>query len=54
MLGSSVKDIVSSLGKIAKIIIEWGKTNAVTYNIGKTEAILFFRSYRQRLNNQLQ
>ena len=46
VLGSSVKVIASSLGKIAKIIIEWGKTNAVIYNIWKTEAILFFCSYR--------
>lgn len=52
-LGSLVKDIVSSLRKIAEMILEWGKINVVTYDTAKIEAILFFYSHRQQLNDQL-
>ena len=51
--GSSVKEIVGSLEKFAKEVIEWGKQNAVTYDISKTEAVLFSKSHRQRLSKQL-
>lgn len=39
-LGSSVKEIVTALGKVAKEIIEWGRQNAITNNTSKTEAVL--------------
>ncbi len=48
--GSSVKEIVEALEKVAKEVIEWGRQNAVTYDISKMEALLFSRSHRQRLN----
>ena len=51
--GSSVKEIVKALEKVAKEVIEWGMLNAVTYDTSKTEAILFSKSHRQRLNKQL-
>ena len=51
--GSPVKEIVKALEKVAKEVIEWGRLNAVTYDISKTEAVLFSRSHRQRLNKQL-
>ena len=47
---SSVKEIVRALEKVAKEVIEWGRVNAVTYNTSKTEAVLFSKSHRQRLN----
>ncbi len=50
--GSSVKEIVKALEKVAKEEIEWGRLNAVTY-VSKTEAVLFSKSHRQRLNKQL-
>lgn len=52
--GSSVKEIVKALEKVAKEIIKWGRLNAVTYNTSKTEALLFSKSYWQWLNKQLQ
>ena len=51
--GSPVKEIVKALEKVAKEVIEWGKRNAVTYDTSKTEAVLFSKSHRQRLNKQL-
>lgn len=50
---SSVNNIALNLEKVAKTVLQWGKTNAVTYNTAKTEAILFSKSHRQRLNYQL-
>ena len=51
---SSVTEIVRSLEKVAKEVVEWGKQNAVTYDTSKTKAVLFSKSHRQRLNKQLQ
>lgn len=51
--GSSVKEIVRSLKKVNKEVIEWEKQNAETYNTSKTKAVLFSKSYRQQLNKQL-
>ena len=51
--GSLVKDIVLTLEKVAKTVLQWSSANAVTYDTAKTEAILFSKSYRQRLNRQI-
>ncbi len=51
--GSSVQEVVKILEKVAKKVLGWGMLNAVTYNIAKTEAILFSKFHRQRLNKQL-
>ncbi len=51
--GSSVKEIVRALEKVAKEVIKWGRQNAVTYDTSKTEAVLFSKSDRQRLSKQL-
>ncbi len=51
--GSSVKETVKALEKVAKEVIEWGRLNAVTYDTSKTETVLFSKSHRQRLNKQL-
>lgn len=49
--GGSVKG--KTLEKVAKTILQWGMLNAVTYDIAKTEAILFSKFHRQRLSRQL-
>ena len=51
--GSSVKEIVRALEKVAKEVIKWGRQNSVTYDTSKTEAVLFSKSDRQRLSKQL-
>ena len=48
--GSSVKEVVKTLEKVAQAVLEWGMLNAVTYDMAKTEAVLFSKSHRQRLN----
>ena len=48
--GSSITEVVKNLEKVAKVVLEWGKLNAVTYDTAKTEAILFSKSRRQRLS----
>lgn len=44
-LGSSIKEIVKALEKIAIEVIAWGMLNVVIYYISKTETVLFFRFY---------
>lgn len=51
--GSSIREIVKALEKVAVEVIEWGRLNAVIYDTSKTEAVLFSKSHRQRLNKQL-
>ena len=51
--GNSVKEVVKTLENVAKAVLEWGKQNAVTYDVSKTEAVLFSKSHRQRLSKQL-
>lgn len=46
-LSSLVKKIVKALKKIAKKILTWEMLNAITYNISKTKAVFFSRSYCQ-------
>ena len=51
--GSSVKEIVKTLEKFAKTVLQWGMLTAVTYDTSKTEAVLFSKSHHQRLGKQL-
>ena len=51
--GSSVKEVAKTLEKVAKTVLEWGNSNSVSYDTSKTEAVLFSKSHRQRLNKQL-
>lgn len=48
-----VKEIVKALEKIAQTVVKLGLLNTVLYNMRKTEAILFLKSYQQQLNKQL-
>ena len=51
--GYSVKEPPKTLGQVAKVVLEWGRSNAVTYDIAKTKAVLFSKAHRQRLNKQI-
>ncbi len=51
--GSLVKNIALTLEKVAKTVLQWGKTNAVPYDTAKTETIIFSKSHRQWLNGQI-
>lgn len=42
--GSSMPEIEKALEKAGKITLDWETRNAVTYDISKTEAILFFKA----------
>ena len=44
-LGSLVKGVVKTLEKVAQEEIQEGTQNVVTYDISKTEAVLFFKSH---------
>ncbi len=48
--GSSVKEVAKTLENVVQVVLKWGKLNAVTYDVSKTEAVLFSKSHRQRLN----
>ena len=47
--GYLVKRLAKTLGGVAKVVLEWEKCNAVTYDIAKKEAVLFSKSHRQRI-----
>ena len=47
--GNTMLDIKRSLEKARKITLDWGKHNAVTYDIAKTKAILFSKARNQKL-----
>lgn len=49
----SMLEIKKSLEKAGKITLDWGTRNAVTYDISKTEAILFSKARNQKLVKQL-
>ncbi len=42
--GNSIIEIKKILEKAGKITLSWGTRNAVTYDISKTEAMLFFKA----------
>ena len=50
---SSVEEVAKTLENVAQVVLKWGRLNAVTYDVSKTEAVLFSKSHRQRLNKQL-
>lgn len=47
--GWSINIIGKLLEKVGKISLEWGSNNSVTYDISKTEAVLFSKARHQRL-----
>ena len=51
--GYLVKQLAKTLGRVATVVLDWGKSNAVTYDIAKTKAVLFSKSHCQRLNRQI-
>ena len=46
--GNSAIDIKKTLEKAGKFFLNWGMRNAVTYDIGKTEAMLFSKARKQK------
>ena len=51
--GHSVIEIKKILEKAGKITLNWGTHNAVTYDISKTKAMLFSKTRKQKLLEQL-
>lgn len=51
--GHSVREITKTLEEAEKMALRWGEYNVVTYNISKTEDILFSKARNQKLNKQL-
>ena len=52
-LGTSMKEIAKTLKKVSKVVLQWGKENAVIYNTGKTELVLFSKARPRCCNRQL-
>lgn len=51
--GNLVGHVVKILEDAGKIALEWGSSNAVSYDISKTEVTLFSKSKPQKLASQL-
>lgn len=50
----SINKIAKTLEKAGDIVVEWGVSNAVTYDMSKTEAVLFSKARRQKLAKLLE
>lgn len=53
IVGYLVSHIAKILEDAGKIALKWGSSNAISYDISKTEAILFLKSKLQKLASQL-
>lgn len=53
-LETLVKEIAKALGEIGNLVVKQGQKNAVIYNMGKIELVLFSHTRQQHLNQQLQ
>ena len=53
MAGHSVYEIKKTLEKVGKIALTWAASHAVTYEISKTEAVLFSKARNHKLTKQL-
>ena len=51
--GHSVYEIRKTLEKVGKIALNWAASHAVTYDISKTEAVLFSKARNHKLTKQL-
>lgn len=45
--------MAKTMEKAGRIVLEWGANNAVTYDMSKTEAVLFSKARRQKLTRLL-
>lgn len=51
--GNSIKEVATSLEKTGEAVLRWGLSNAVTYDIGKTEAILFSKARNRKTAEEI-
>ena len=51
--GNSIHELATSLGKTGETVLRWGLSNAVTYDIAKTEAILFSRARDKKAKEEI-
>lgn len=50
--GNLIQEVATILKKMGETVIRWGFTNAVTYDIAKTEAILFSPTRSKKVNKE--
>ena len=50
----SINKIAKTLEKVRRIALKWGANNAVIYNTSKTKAVLFSKTYWQKLAKLLE
>lgn len=43
--GNFISIMAKLIKKASKIVLEWGANNLVTYNMSKTEVVLFSKAY---------
>lgn len=51
--GRSVTEVANTLERVSKVVLQWGRENAVPYDTAKTEQVLFTKARPQRQNRQL-
>lgn len=51
--GNSIQEVASSLEKTGETVLRWGLSNAVTYDIAKTEVILFLQTRSKRFKDEI-
>ncbi len=50
--GNSIQKIAITLEKMGETVIKWELSNVVTYDIAKTEAILFSPTWSKKVNKE--
>lgn len=51
--GDSIQEVAISLEKTGEAVLRWELANAVTFNIAKTEAILFSRARSKKVREEI-
>lgn len=51
--GNSIQEVANCLEKTGEAVLRWGLSNAVTYDIAKTEAILFSRARNKKAKEEM-
>lgn len=46
--GNSIQEVATNLEKTGKVVLRWGLANAVTFDIAKTQAILFTKARNKK------
>lgn len=51
--GNLIQEVATTLEKTSKTVIKWGLSNAISYDIAKTKAILFLPTRNKKVKQDI-